>query len=133
MASKNNHSIIDYSDLSPAEVEAEMKHERMCAEMNDIVGGFLCNKFPGYPWGVASDVRNGVVNFYIMLGHAGRAPYGMTVKIDAQIQVMLKKCEYYAAELLERYGLRRGAMNADELGQLMETADFAGRIKIDES
>lgn len=133
MASSNNTSIIDYSCLSGADYQEEMKHEALCAEMNDIVGGFLCQTYPGYPWGVNSNVRNGVINIFLMLRDGGRGRFGMTIKIDAQIHVVLTKVKHFGGELLERYGLRRGAMDADELGRLLETADFAGRIKVDES
>ena len=110
-----------------------MKHEAMCMELNNVVGNFICKTYPGYPWGIQSDIHNGIINIFLAAGHGGRAPYGVTVKLDAQMQIVLKKCELFAGELLERYGLRRGKMDANEFGALMETADFAGRIKIDES
>lgn len=126
---QNNHSFIDLSEYNAE----ELQHEKDCADLNNVVGEFLCTTFPGYPWGVNSNVNNGIVNIFLMLGHGGRAPYGVTVKIDCSLQGLVKKCVHYAAELLERYGLRRGAMDADEFGQLMEKRDWAGRIQIDES
>ncbi len=126
---QNNHSIIDLSEYNAE----ELQHEQDCAAMNNVIGEFLCTTYPGYPWGVNSNVNMGIVNIFLMLGHGGRAPYGVTVKIDANLQTIMKKVVHFAGELLERYGLRRGAMDADEFGALMETRDFAGRIKIDES
>ncbi len=128
MASDNNHSILDLRELTPEDI----RHERMCAELNDIVGGYIVQKYPGYPWGINADVRNGIVNIYLNIGNGGRAPYGVTVKIDAQAQVMLKKCELFCGELLERYGLNRGKMLEHEILAKVQGADFAGRFKIDE-
>ncbi len=126
---QNNHSFIDSAEYTLEELE----HEKDCADMNNLVGEFLCTTYPGYPWGVHSVVNNGIINIFLMLGHGGRAPYGVTVKIDGSLQSIMKKVIHYAGELLERYGLKRGAMDADEFGRLMETRDFAGRLKIDES
>ncbi|CAL9954982.1 hypothetical protein VPH219E481_0003 [Vibrio phage 219E48-1] len=130
---KQNQSFIDYSCLSQDAYDAEMKHEAMCMEMNNVVGEFICKTYPGYPWGVQTDIRNGIINIFLNIGNAGRAPYGVTIKLESQMQLVLKKCLHFSGELLERYGLRRGKMDANEFGALMETADFAGRIKIDES
>ena len=126
---QNNHSFIDQREYT----QAELEHEKDCADLNNVVGEFLCTTYPGYPWGVHSVVNNGVINIFLMLGSGGRAPFGVTVKIDCSLQNVLRKCVFFAGELLERYGLRRGAMNADEFGRLMESRDFAGRVKIDES
>ena len=126
---QNNHSFIDQSEYTKEEIE----HEKDCADLNNLVGEFLCTTYPGYPWGVHSVVNNGIINIFLMLGSGGRAPFGVTVKIDCSLQGVLKKCIYFAGELLERYKLRRGAMDADEFGRLMESRDFAGRVKIDES
>ncbi len=125
----NNHSFIDQSEYT----KEELQHEKDCADLNNVVGEFLCTTYPGYPWGVHSVVNNGIINIFLMLGHGGRAPYGVTVKIDTHLQGILVKCVHHSGELLERYGLRRGAMDANEFGSLMETRDFAGRVKIDES
>lgn len=133
MASDNNHSFIDYSELSPAEVEREMKHERMCAELNDIVGNFLATTYKNYPWAVNANIQQGIVNFWLGIGHGGRSPYGVTVKIDSSIQPMLMQVKKYGGELLERYGLNRGQMIEKEMQDLISKADFAGRIKADES
>ena len=126
---QNNHSIIDLSEYNAE----ELQHEKDCAELNNVVGEFICTTYPGYPWGVHSVVNQGVINIFLMIGNAGRAPYGVTVKIDTHLQGVLTKCVFFAGELLERYGLRRGAMDAHEFGRLLESRDFAGRIKIDES
>lgn len=133
MASENNHSFIDYSELSPQEVEIEMQHERMCAEINDIVGNFLATTYRNYPWAVNSNIKQGVINFWLGIGQGGRSPFGMTVKIDSSIQPMLMEVKQRGGELLERYGLNRGIMIEDEVQQLLEKRDFAGRIKVDES
>ncbi len=128
-----NESFIDYSGLTADAYQAEMKHEAMCQEMNNVVGEYICKTYPGYPWGVQSDIHNGIVNIFLAIGHGGQAPYGVTIKLESQMQLVLTKCVHFSGELLERYGLRRGKMDAEEFGALMETADFAGRIKIDES
>lgn len=138
MASDNNTSILDLSQLTPEEIQ----HEAMCRELNDLVGNYIANKYPGYPWGVASDIRNGVVNIFLQLGtgtfdpnnpdKTSRAPLGVTIRIDAQAQVMLKNCERYCGELLERYGLNRGRMIENEIRDALGKADFAGRLRVDE-
>ena len=125
---QNNQSIIDLTEYNAE----ELQHEKECADLNNVVGEFLCTTYPGYPWGVHSVVNQGVINIFLAFGHGGRAPYGVTVKIDSSLQNVMKKCIYYAGELLERYGLRRGSLDADEFGRLMETRDFAGRVKVDE-
>ncbi|MCH9664302.1 MAG: hypothetical protein K0U41_00440 [Gammaproteobacteria bacterium] len=125
----HNHSIIDPREYTKEELE----HEKSCADLNNVVGELLCTTYPGYPWGIQSNVNNGVINIFLMFGHGGRAPFGVTVKIDTHLRGVLQKCALYAGELLERYKLRRGAMDADEFGALMESRDFAGRVKIDES
>ena len=126
---QNNHSFIDQNEYTKEELE----HEKDCADLNNVVGEFLCTTYPGYPWGVHSVVNNGVINIFLMFGNGGRPPFGVLVKIDSNLQNVLRKCVFFAGELLERYGLRRGAMDADEFGRLMESRDFAGRVKIDES
>jgi hypothetical protein len=133
MASKYNMSTIDYSKLSKFDFEAEMLHEKMCAEMNDIVGNYLCRTYRGWPWAVNADIRNGIVNCWINIGHGSQPPFGIQVKLSHHIQLLHRDLKKFGGELLERYGVRVGHMREKDLEDLMNRTDFAGRVNIDTS
>lgn len=122
----NESIIIDRTDMTMEDIQ----EEKMCAELNQVVGNFLASKRPGYPWGIESRIRHGLINIFLA-DSPGQGPlYGAQVKISNQ-HTLLNDCLYYADELLERAGLRRGKMDADEYGSVKRR--FDGRMMIDES
>lgn len=122
----NESVVIDRTDMTMADIEEEM----MCAELNQVVGNYLASKRPGYPWGIESKIRHGLVNIFLSDSPGNSPLFGAQVKIQNQHQLLTDSLRY-ADELLERAGLRRGKMNADEYGSVKRR--FDGRMMIDES
>lgn len=127
----SNDSIIDYSCLSPQDLEQEMKHEAMCAEMNEVVAVQLLKHYPGHMWGINSDIRQGIINIYLRYS-TGNNVFGVTVKLDASMQVVLKNCVRFGGELLERYGLSAGKLVESEMDTMLANRNMFGHVKVDE-
>jgi hypothetical protein len=123
----SNKAVIDISEYTPE----ELKHYDMCGQLNDRLGNLLCKEYPGYPWGVSSNIWGGIVDIHLGFFNAGRAPLGMTIKLDDSMLRVERKVIHYAGELLERYAMVRGSMNEVEV--LESKKDWAGRIEVDES
>lgn len=126
----HNHSFLDIREMDADDI----KNEKASAELNNLVGITLSQVYPGYPWGVHCDARTHTVRFWADIGNTlGRPPFGyvFTIKRDTGIPAIVARVKRGAGELLERYGLVRGAMNINEIGTLLEGADRLGRVKVD--
>jgi hypothetical protein len=90
--------------------------------MANVMATVLNKAYPGHLWAVNVDIAGGVVHIRNLF-LSGR--WGFVVKLaDVQDDVENKQLMRAAGELLERYRLRRGAMNDAEYMGL--NTDFAG-------
>ncbi len=88
----------------------------------------LHTAYPGHLWGVAVDGKIGFADVR-NLGLSGN--WGFRIRLDFVYSASQTKKKVLMAggELLERYRLSRGRLDADEYGSL--STDFAGRFKAD--
>lgn len=92
---------------TPEALRAVREHE-----MANRIATVLNGKYPGHAWAVNVDISGGVVHIRNLF-LSGR--WGFIVKlVDVQNDVGNKQLMRAAGELLERYRLRRGAMNDAE-------------------
>lgn len=84
----------------------------------------LDKHYPGHAWMVTADVLQGVVKIYnLELSNE----YGYVLHIDTLLNDPSMKITIKAGgEFLERYGLRRGELNRNELAD--KTIDLRGNV-----
>lgn len=87
-------------------------NEAMCK----LIGRKLAETYPGYPWGVISEIEHGIIK--IALG--GFTQWPITIRVNSlKGDPSLKLVTKYAGELLERLRLpRKGFAMADWQGAL---------------
>lgn len=107
------------------ELAAQHEEARIAArevELANRMADVLNRQYPGHLWMVHASIKGGVVhirNLYL----SGK--WGFVVKLaDVLADVENKQLMRAAGELLERYRLRRGALNMAEYTGLK--TDFAG-------
>lgn len=130
MAIKNELSLDGIAEMTPA----ELHHEMMCAELSQKLGQMIVKVYPGHPWAVSANIQGGIIQVWLGLD---RENYGIVINLGdvathtgPQMQTFLKR---HCGELLERYGLARGAGNAEQYADMIMNCGPRGFFQKDKS
>ena len=105
---KGRSSVVDFNRIQVQNRYSEAEQDKIRVEywLAKQIGEALCRKFPNREWHVDVDTRNQV----IVIGCPSvskRKGYRLHMKQD-KLKDLIKRSEYAAAEILERYGVSRG-------------------------
>ena len=98
-----------------------LQREHWDKEISKAVGEVLYKHYPGYRWAVHCDGHNGVVDVR-NLTLSGKWGFRMMLR-DMSTQEIVRA----GGEILERYRVRRGKLNGEEIADLPR--NFAGHIE----
>lgn len=81
------------------------------AAMVKLIGEKLATTYPGYPWGVISEIEHGIIKMCLM----GFPQWVMVIKVNSlKGDPSLKLVTKFAGELLERLKLSRENFSMDD-------------------
>ena len=98
-----------------------LQREHWDKEISKAVGEVLYKHYPGYRWAVHCDGHNGVVDVR-NLTLSGKWGFRMMLR-DMCTQEIVRA----GGEILERYRVRRGKLNGEEIADLPR--NFSGHIE----
>lgn len=103
----------------------DVLRERLDQSKAKYIAGMLDQYYPGYGWAVNADTRNNIatVNAIRLSGD-----WGFYLHLD-KLDPTGREIVRYGGELLERYKVKRGAIDRDEVRNLER--DFTGNFKVD--
>lgn len=103
----------------------EVHQERIDLSKAKNIAEFLEKAYPGYGWAVTADSKNNMATVLAMRLSGDWGFYAHLDKIDVSGKFLLRN----AGELLERYRVKRGAIDRDQVRNLKR--DFAGNFEVE--
>jgi len=116
---------IDTTPVLSRELEPLQVADPLDQQLCEIVGAVLMKHYPLYDWLIEADRRKGFIDIrnVSLDGQLGCRIYMGGPATSSELEKLAMR---YGGEILERFGVTRGAMRIQEIDAL-ET-DFAGRV-----